>query len=415
MKGGMHDQQSLGENRRSTSFGGDPPARTAWLDDALKELEQRSLRRRLSIRVGPQGSSTEVQGDRLIHFGSNDYLGLAADPRVGQAVIRTIESEGVGAGASPLVFGRSRFHSELEESLAEYEGTEAAIVFPSGFAANSGTIPALVGSEDAIYGDQWNHASIIDGCRLSRAVIHIYRHGDADHLRALLEQGRQFRRRLIVSDTLFSMEGDLAPLVELCELAERHDAMLMVDEAHATGVLGPQGRGVAEALGVEPRVDVRVGTLSKALGSAGGFVCGRRSLIEWLANRARSYVFSTASPAALAAGALEALRIVRQEPERRKELLERAAEFRTAVREAGWDTGRAAGHIVPLVVGEAARTMQWHVQLRQAGFAVPAIRPPSVPQGRSLLRVSLTARHTSSMIERLLFALKQLGPPSPSG
>ncbi len=289
--------------------------------------------------------------------------------------------------------------------LAEFEGTEAALVFPSGFAANAGTIAALVDKHDAIYSDRKNHASLIDGCRLSGAEIHIYAHRDCRRLEFLLQAGDRYRRRLIVTDSLFSMDGDLAPLDQLARLAERYDCMLLVDEAHATGVLGARGRGGCELLGVEHDVDVRIGTLSKALGSSGGFVVGSRMLIDWLLNRARPYVFSTALPPALAAAAAAALEIVTREPERRGQLLARAAELRARLRARGWRVGDSIGPILPLVIGDAQRTMQLSARLREQGFLVPGIRPPSVPKGESLLRMSLSYGHSREMIEQLLVAL----------
>lgn len=383
-----------------------------WIDDELNALADRHLLRQTVTRASSQrGTITLAKQESgphdktLVNFSANDYLALAADPRLIDAAAQAARQEGWGAGASPLVTGRSNSHAELECRLAEFEGTEAALLFTSGFAANLGTVAALVDKEDAIYADAKNHASLIDGCRLSRAEIHVYRHCDVDHLAELLRDSTRFRRRLIVSDSLFSMDGDLAPLVQLAELASKHAAMLMVDEAHATGVFGPTGRGVAEHLGVEDGIHVRMGTLSKALGSAGGFVAGRRSLIQWLANRARSYVFSTAFPPAVAAAAVAALDIVRDELERRIELLSRAAEVRRRLSEQGWNVGRSESQIIPIYIGDANRTMQLSQGLRQRGFFVPGIRPPSVPEGESLLRISLSWSHNTAMLDQLLAAL----------
>ena len=380
----------------------------AWLDQELAELDRRGLRRTVACRGGKQTAEIVLDGQRLANFGSNDYLGLAADPRLAAAAARAVEQEGWGSGASPLVTGFGPAHRALQERLASFEQTEAALLFSSGFAANTGTVATLVGSGDAIFSDRHNHASIIDGCRLSRAAVHIYAHGDPHDLAARLRAARQYRRRLIVTDGLFSMDGDLAPLAELAELADRYGAMLMVDEAHATGVVGRGGRGAAEALGVEHRIDVRVGTLSKALGSAGGFVCGRRSLVQWLTNQARSYFFSTAPPPAASAAASAALDIVQQEPQRRRRLLERAAELRRKLGQQGWQLGPSQAQIVPVVVGAADRAMQLAAALRQRGLFVPAIRPPSVPAGGALLRISLSAAHAPKMLERLTQAFQQL-------
>jgi 8-amino-7-oxononanoate synthase len=383
----------------------------AWIDDELEILERTGLRRRLAVRAGAQTARVTIDGKELVNFGSNDYLGLAADERLAAAVREAIEREGWGGGASPLVSGRSASHAELERRLARFEGTEAALVFPSGFAANAGIVPALVDEPDAVFGDAKNHASLIDGCRLARAARFVYPHGDCDALEAMLKKAASYRRRLIVTDTLFSMDGDIAPFERLAVLAEEHGAMLLVDEAHATGIFGKRGRGVVEELdasGLHDRVHIRIGTLSKALGTGGGFVCGRQSLIDWLANRARTYVFSTAQPSATSAAAIAALDIVEREPHRRRELLERAAELRLRLREQGWNTGECASQIIPLMIGDADRTMQLATRLREAGYFIPGIRPPSVLEGESLLRLSLCYHHTPEMIEKLLETLAAL-------
>jgi 8-amino-7-oxononanoate synthase len=379
----------------------------AWLDDELASLDAQHLRRRLAEREGPQAATL---ADNLINFSSNDYLGLAADRRVIDAAILATATEGWGAGASPLVTGRSTSHAELERKLAEFEGAEAALVFTSGFAANFGTVAALVDRGDVVFADAKNHASLIDGCRLSRAEVHVYRHADVDHLAELLASSSSFRRRLIVTDSLFSMDGDLAPLPQIAALAERYGAMLMVDEAHATGVFGERGRGVAEYLGVEHAVHVRMGTLSKALGSAGGFVVGRRNLIDWLANRARAYVFSTASLPAGAAAALAAIGIVEAEPQRRQQVLARATGLREKLAAQGWNLGHSISQIVPIYVGNPQRTMQFAQELRQRGLYVPGIRPPTVPAGESLLRVNVGWLHTPRMLDRLVAELGSIGP-----
>ncbi len=388
----------------------DPSNPLAWLDAELAQLERDALRRHLAVYTGRQGPRIVLDGEELVNFGANDYLGLAGDQRLARAVANAVEEAGWGSGASPLVCGRGSLHARLEARLAAFEGCEAALLFNTGYAANVGAVTALVGRGDQIFGDQKNHASIIDGCRLSRAEVHVYRHNDMEHLAALLRDALPARRRLIVTDSLFSMDGDVAPLVPIAELAERHGAMLMVDEAHATGVFGARGRGLCEALGVEDRVQVRVGTLSKALGCAGGFVAGSRPLMDWLANRARSYVFSTAPPAATSAAPLAALEVVAQEPHRRQELLARAARLRSQLAAQGWSTGRSASQIIPVFVGDPARTMQLASRLRAAGLFVPGIRPPSVPPGESLLRISLSYAHRDEDLEKLRSALGQ-NPP----
>lgn len=377
----------------------------SWIDDQLAALAEQDLLRDVPAPLPRQGATVEHNGQRLVNFASNDYLGLAADQRLVDAAIEACRSGGLGQAASPLICGRSTYHEALERRLAQFEGVEAALVFPSGFAANMGTIPALVDRGDAVYGDAKNHASLIDGCRLSHAKRFVYPHNDVGRLAELLRDGARFRRRLIVTDSLFSMDGDLAPLAELAELAERYDAMLMVDEAHATGVFGHHGRGVAEHLGVDHAVDVRMGTLSKALGAAGGFVAGSQSLIRWLANRARSYVFSTAHPASIAAAAIAALDVVEQEPGRRTRLLQSAAQLRAQLAAQGWNIAASASQIIPIVVGSPGEVVRLSTELRTRGYWLPAIRPPSVPPGESLLRLSHTSAHTPEMIEGLVAAL----------
>ncbi|MBN2217835.1 MAG: 8-amino-7-oxononanoate synthase [Pirellulales bacterium] len=389
--------------------------RLAWIDHELDQLERGGLSRRLRTRLGPQRPELRLGDWQGISFGSNDYLGLAGDARLAEAVAQAVRTEGWGSGASPLLAGHAEAHRRLEAQLAQFEQVEAALVFGSGFAANAGTIAALVGPGDVVFTDRKNHASLLDGCRLSRADVRAWPHGDVERLDALLARSGRYRRRLVVTDGLFSMDGDLAPLVELADAAERHGAMLMVDEAHATGVFGLGGRGAAEALGVELRVDARVGTLSKALGSIGGFVAGSRRLIEWLVHRARPYVFSTAMPAAAAAAALAALDVVHDEPERRTELLRRAEQLRRRLADQGWNVGPSASQIIPLVVGRPERAMTMAEKLYARGFYVPAIRPPTVPEGESCLRVSLSWAHLPEQIDALVETLADLRDQTPPG
>lgn len=376
-----------------------------WLPDALDRLESEGLRRIRRVATGLV--------DEVVDFGSNDYLGLAGDPRLAEAAHAATRREGWGAGASPVVSGRSPLHAELEQRLAEFEGTEAAMLFPSGFAAGAGVVPALVGEGDAIYADAKNHACLIDGCRLSHAERHVYRHNDVAHLAELLKAdvGRVCRR-LIVTDGLFSMDGDFAPLAEIGRLADEHGAMLLVDEAHATGVWGPTGGGSVQRAAIdspdlERQVTIRMGTLSKALGSAGGFLAGSRQLIDWLANRARSYVFSTAAPPALAAAGIEALRLAQAEPERRERMLRHADSLRERLSAAGWDLAGSESQIVPIRLGDPRRAVELSARLAEKGLFVPAIRPPTVPEGESLLRVSLSAKHSEADLDRLV---AELGP-----
>ncbi|MHC4398099.1 MAG: 8-amino-7-oxononanoate synthase [Planctomycetota bacterium] len=380
----------------------------AWIDRELAALEGRRLLRRLANRAGPQTARLSIDGRRLIQFASNDYLGLAADPRLARAAAAAVEREGWGSGASPLISGHGETHADLERRLAAFEGAEAALVFASGFAANAGTIAALAGPGDVVFNDRKNHASLLDGCRLSRADVRAYPHGDWVRLEELLAKASRYRRRLIVTDSLFSMDGDLAPLAELAELAGRYACMLMIDEAHATGVFGRRGRGVAEHLEVEDRIDVRVGTLSKALGSAGGFVAGSESLVRWLVNRARPYVFSTALPSAAAAAASAALDVVQEEPYRREELLARAEGCRRRLAEQGWNIGNSRSQIISVIVGEPDRAVGLAAALGERGFFVPAVRPPSVPEGEASLRISLSWAHSPKMIDDLADAFEEL-------
>lgn len=379
-----------------------------WIDDELSMLDEQGLLRRQVAHVGPQGATIAIGSRQCINFGSNDYLGLAGDRELTEAVRLVLDSEGFGSGASPLLAGRGAAHERLEAELADFEGTAAALLFSSGFAANLAAITSVVGRGDAIFADEMNHASLIDGCRLSRATVHVYPHADWRRLGEMIDQCGPARRRLIVIDSLFSMDGDLAPLVQIADIAERTGAMLMVDEAHGTGVFGARGRGVAEHLEVSDRIDICVGTLSKALGGAGGFVAGRRSLIDWIVNRGRSYIFSTAPPAAVCAAASAALKIVRDEPQRRRRLLTSAARLRTELAAQGWNVGPSQSQIVPVVVGAADQAVALAEELWSRGIYAPAIRPPSVPAGACRLRISLTAGHTEAMIAQLTATLSEL-------
>jgi 8-amino-7-oxononanoate synthase len=378
-----------------------------WIDEELRTWDALGLRRHRVAREGRQGVEIVMEGRRLVNFGSNDYLGLAGEV-LSEPVVDAVRRLGWGSGASPLITGRGSLHAALEESLAAFEGTPAALLFPSGFAANCGAVTTLVGKGDVVLSDAHNHASIIDGCRLSGARIVVYPHRDMAYLEMMLQQAKAFRRRLVITDGLFSMDGSFAPLVELTDIARRYDAMVLVDEAHATGVIGARGRGVAEQLGIEDGVHVRVGTLSKALGSVGGFVAGPQRLVEWLWNKARTYVFSTMPPEAVAAAAMRALEIVRSEPQRRDALLAAAAQLRQRLRRDGWNTGDSVSQIIPLFVGAPGETMRLAAALQQRGFYVPGIRPPTVPEGQSLLRISVTSAHTPRMLDQLCQALSEI-------
>ena len=381
------------------------PEPLAWLDEDLADLAAADLIRPRRVRQGKQGGRVVLDGRDLLNFGSNDYLGYAGDVRLTKAASKAACAEGFGAGASPLVSGHSQAHENLERAIAAWLGVEAALVFPSGFAANSATIPAVVAEGDAIFSDERNHASLIDGCRLVRATVHVYPHRDLTALDTALRAARSARRKLIITDSLFSMDGTIAPLADLCKLAERHGAMLLADEAHATGVFGERGSGLVEHFGCAGGVHIRVGTLSKAVGAAGGFVAGSGRLVEWLRHKARAWIFSTAHPPAVAAAATRAIELLATEPCRRRELLTRAAAFRDRLRAGGLDLGGAEAQIVPVVAGAAAAAMGLSARLTEAGFFVPAIRPPSVPHGRSLVRASLSWLHSEADLARLADAL----------
>ncbi len=375
----------------------------AWIDAESDAWAGRGLNRSLRP-VGRDGHSA-------VNFASNDYLGLAADPRVVAAAGEAARRLGWGTGASPLVSGWTVEHEALAAEIAEFERTEAAILFPTGYAANLGTIAALVGKSDGIYSDRLNHACLIDGSRLSGGTIRVYPHSDTEALAARLDEDRgRFRRTLIVTDGVFSMDGDLAPIDRLADLAERHGAMLLVDEAHGTGVFGPDGRGAAAELGAAERVTVKVGTLSKALGSVGGFVAGPRPLIDWLTNHARPLIFSTAAPPASVAAAREALRIAIAETWRRVRARGLGDRLRIGLGAAGYDVIRSAGPIVPVLLGEPEIALELSVRLAGRGFLVPAIRPPSVPEGTSRLRVVASAGHSDEQVEALILAFRESGP-----
>jgi 8-amino-7-oxononanoate synthase len=379
-----------------------------WIDEELQLLDREGLRRKRREVTTLAGGRCLIGGRELLNFASNDYLDLAHDSRVIAAARAALDRAGAGATASALVCGRTPWHVELEDRLARFEGQPAAILFPTGFAANAGTIAALAGPEDTIFSERLNHASLIDGCRLSQARVQIYRHDDLTGLENVLKKSQATGRRLIVTDSVFSMDGDLAPLPALCDLAERFGALVVIDEAHGTGVFGEHGRGVAELLGVEDRVSVRVGTLSKAVGALGGFVAGPQALIDWLWNRARTQIFSTALPPSVCAAAAAAIDIIETEPQRRKHLLQCAGEFRQQLREARIaTTENSVGPIVPIVLQTPDRAMQVAGQLERQGCLVAAIRPPTVPVGTSRLRISLSSGHTSADVERLVETLKR--------
>lgn len=388
------------------------------LNDALAaELEKLSaagLRRSLRPVRKRRAGTVLIGGERVADFASNDYLGLAADARLARAAAAVLESEGTGAGAARLISGNHPIHESLERELAEFKHCARALLFPSGYMVNVGTIPALVGTADVIYSDQLNHASLIDGCRLSGATVRVVPHADPDALeRQLFDDAGRFRRSLIVVEGVFSMDGDSYPLDRLVPLAKRLGAWTYVDDAHGTGVLGATGRGALEHYDVLGQVDVTVGTLGKALGTTGAYVAGSDTLIEYLVNRARSFIFTTGTPPAMAAATLEALRIAGAEPWRRDTVRERAKRLRQRLRGGGFDIGGAEdGHVIPVHVGNPVTTMRIVAHMRRRGFLIGGVRPPTVPAGTSRLRLSVSAMHPAELIDalaaNLLDALRQL-------
>jgi 8-amino-7-oxononanoate synthase len=371
-----------------------------WLEEDLGAIKSDDLFRPVRVRLGRQSGTVTLNDLQLINFGSNDYLGYAGDSRLIKASAKGACSEGAGAGASPLVSGHSALHESLGQNISSLLDTEETLIFPSGYAANTSTIACLTGPHDLIVSDAHNHASIIDGCRLSGANIEIYPHRNITEAANLL-RSIPARRRLIVTDSLFSMDGTIAPLADMAQLAHDTKSMLLVDEAHATGLFGIHGSGLVEETGIASSVAVRIGTLSKALGSSGGFVSGHRTLIDYLRHRARSWMFSTAHPPASAAAAIQAIKLLSEEPFRRKKLTESAALFRQKLLSHGVDIGDAEAHVVPVFVKTPQRAVQIAASLVRDGFFVPAIRPPSVPTDSSLLRVSLSYIHTQDTIDSL--------------
>lgn len=382
----------------------------SWLAQELAALQQAGLwRRRRELTLLPQGRC-RVDGRELWNFAANDYLGLADDPRVIAAAVQAAEECGIGARASGLVTGRTEWHAQLERELAVLKHADACVLFPTGYAANVGTITALVGRDDVVWCDRLNHASLVDGCRLSGAKLRVYPHLDVAALEQDLRKFGNARRRLIVTDAMFSMDGDLAPLLELAHLAEAYDATLLVDEAHATGVLGSQGGGLwqqclesDESLQRLTERVICVGTLSKACGAQGGFVTGSQALCDWLWNSARMQMFSTALAVPICAAAAEAVRIIRGAADERQQLVSMSALVLNALGDQGWEIpDRAVGPIIPVLTKTPERTLLLIESLEQRGVLVAGIRPPTVPRGTSRLRISLSTSHGMEGVAALL-------------
>lgn len=375
----------------------------------LQKLAARHLGRRLRTLRSATGPVVDLDGRRILLLSSNDYLGLATHPDVVRAAVRATQQYGAGTGAARLISGTLPPHEDLELALAQFKGTNAALTFGSGYLANIGTIPALIGRSGLILADRLCHASLIDGCKLTRADLRVYRHGDVAHLQTLLAQRARGRRTLIVTDGLFSMDGDLAPLPDLAVLAQRYEADLYVDDAHGTGVMGSAGRGTIEHFGLESHIPFHMGTLGKALGSSGAYVVGPSSLIEYLVNTCRSFIFTTAPAPASMAAAAAALKVLRREPDRRTRLWANRERLASGLRDLGFRLTASVSPILPILVGDAKKAVAFAEQLFGEGVYAPAIRPPTVPESTSRIRVTITSEHSLAHIEQALGAFERAG------
>jgi glycine C-acetyltransferase/8-amino-7-oxononanoate synthase len=375
----------------------------------LQQLAEQSLIRTVNPLESSTGPVVQRSGRPVILLCSNDYLGLATHPDVIHAAVRATEQYGAGAGAARLICGTLPPHEELETALAAFKGTESALMFGSGYVANLGMIPSLIGRQGLILADRLCHASLIDGCRLSGADVRVFRHRDSSHLESLLKRRAAKRPTLIVTDGLFSMDGDVAPLPELASLAKQYDAMLYVDDAHGTGVMGPTGRGTLEHLGVEHDIPFHMGTLGKALGSSGAYVVGPRDTIQYVINTARPFIFTTASPPSSAAAAGAALAVIRRDPERRSRLWANRDRLFAGLQQRGFQLTDTVSPILPIVIGSAEHALAFAQQLLAHGVYAPAIRPPTVPNNSSRIRVTVTSEHTADHIDEALRAFELAG------
>jgi 8-amino-7-oxononanoate synthase len=380
-----------------------------WISKRLSELSKHHLDRHL-YTYPEAGGKIRMEGRTYLNFSSNDYLNLARHPAVVAKAAEALRVAGCGATASRLVTGTLTWHDELEQRLARYKGYPCALLFGSGFLANVGTIPALIGRNDHVFTDKLVHASIVDAIMLSRAGLYRFRHNDVEQLEQFLKKSKTSGRRLIVTESLFSMDGDLSPLQDIADVAKRHGAMVMVDEAHATGVFGPNGSGLVRGLGLEPLINIALGTLSKAFGAYGGFVACSTSMRAFLINHARAFIYSTALPPPVVGAAMGALQVIERGPDLGAQLLNNAAGFRNRLKDAGLDTLNSASQIVPIMVGENGKAVAISRKLRDQGIIGVAIRPPSVPQGTARIRLSVTLAHTREDLEhaaRVIIATAQ--------
>ena len=380
-----------------------------YLDEALAQLERDGLHRSLRQLQGEQLPRARFDGKDVINLSSNNYLGLTTHPRMREAAIQAVRSLGVGSGSVRTIAGTMDLHMELERRIAAFKKTEASVVFQSGFAANAGTVSALLGKGDLILSDELNHASIIDGARLSRADIKVFPHRDVSALERLLDETREVKRRLVITDGVFSMDGDIAPLPKIAALARAHGAIMMIDDAHSSGVLGRAGRGTVDHFDVHGQVDVQVGTLSKAIGVLGGYVCGSKSLIDYLYHRARPFLFSTSHPPAVAAACLTAFDVLEEEPERIERLWANTKRFKGGLKRLGFDTGTSETPITPILVGEADLAMRFSDRLFERGVFAQGIGFPTVAKGKARLRTIVTATHTDEDLDRALSILGDVG------
>ncbi len=380
-----------------------------FLEETLEALAAKGLKRHLRLVEGPQDRLITIDGKEVRNFTSNNYLGLANDRRLKQAAIDGLQTEGVGAGASRLICGNMSAHRRLEKKLAEFKGTEDCLIFGSGYMANVGIISSLFDSEDLILCDRLNHASIIDGILLSRADFKRFPHKDMIVLEEMLKESPSYQKRVIITDSVFSMDGDIAPLDKIVALARRYNALVMIDEAHAVGVLGVSGKGLAEHLGLSSSIDIPMGTLSKAVGCFGAYVCGSSQLIDYLLNKARSFIYTTAIPPSLAAASLKAIEIIEQEPQLRERLWQNTRYMKTELDRLGFDTMDSVTPIIPILVREEQLAVRFSQRLYDQGVLAAAIRPPTVPPRTSRLRLSLMATHTPEDLDLTLEQLKSAG------
>ena len=357
----------------------------------------------------PQGPSIKIDGHRVINLASNDYLGMANHPSVKAAVAAATESWGVGSAAARNIVGTMTPHVETEKRIAQFKGTESAILVSSGYATNIGTIPAIAGKDDTILSDELNHGSLIDGCRLSKAKRLIYPHRDIDSLEKLLKQCRSSRGIIVITDSVFSMDGDIAPLAEIFNLVDQYGACLYVDDAHGTGVLGKEGRGAAEYFSLHGKIDVEMGTLSKALGSFGGFIAGSSDLCNWLSQRERSYILSTSPPPSICAASMAAIDVIENNPQLVTRLWSNAEQFRSGLQEMGFNTGISETPIIPVIIGEAALAVEMSRKLFEEGVFAQSIVYPTVSKGNARLRAIVTAAHMPAELDQALSAFRKVG------